>query len=77
MHELSQRRGLVGRIFSSDLAKVGKHVTLQETALGAGGRDLGNFRLGNVLLVQELDDGGVEGVGGVLSLRSGGGLKAW
>ncbi len=76
MGELGQCRGLVCRIFSGDLTKIGEHVALQETALGAGGGDLGNFRLGDVLLVQELDDGGVEGVGGVLSLRGGGGLKA-
>lgn len=76
MGELGELRRLGCRIFSGNLTQVGQDVALQEATLGARGRDLGHFRLGDVLLAQELDDGGVERVGGVLGLGSGGRLQA-
>lgn len=75
--ELGEGRGLRGWVVICDLAQVGEDITLQEAALGSGGGDLGGVGDGDALLVQELGDGGVERVGGVLGLRGGGGLEAW
>lgn len=75
--ELSEICGLLGRVLGCDLAKIGQDIALQHAALRARGRDFGHLRFGDILLVQELDDGGVERIGGVLGLRSGGRLEAF
>lgn len=76
MRELREVRGLRRGVVIGDLAEVGEDVALQEPALGSGGGDLGYFGVGNALLVQELCDGGVERIGGVLELRGGGRCEA-
>jgi hypothetical protein len=67
--ELGQGGGLGCRVVGGNLANVCENVTLQKTALGAGGWDLGDIGLGDALLAEELGDRGVERIGGVLGLR--------
>lgn len=76
MREFVDARCLRGWVFGWDGTQVGEDITLQETAFGTGGWDLGDFGLGDALFMEELDDGWVERVGGVLGLDCGGRCKA-
>ena len=62
MLELRDLGGEGGRVIRGDSADVGEDVALEESALGAGRRDLGDLRGGNVVFMQELGDGGEEGL---------------
>lgn len=68
MGELLDAGGLAGWVVGGDGANVGEDITLEETAFRTGGGNLGDFGFWDALLMEELLDGGIEGVGGVLCL---------
>lgn len=62
MGELLNSLALCGGVRRFDAAEVGKDITFQEATAGACGGDFGDFRIGDVFLVEKGRDGGIERV---------------